>query len=60
MPFDPLWVPIIGLLVGTIVVLVIVAFAMERRLEERRLQVHYEFRRMDQEWEAARERARKP
>ena len=53
MPFNPLWIPLLGELAGTVAAMVIVALVLDRRVEEKRLQLEFEVRRLNQEWEAA-------
>ena len=56
---DPVWIPLFGTIIGTVAIPVIVAVVLERRLEEKRMQIQYEIRRLDQEWETARARSQK-
>ena len=60
MTFSPLWFPIVGTVIGTVAIPTIVAVVLDRQVEEKRLQVLYEARRLDQEWEAERARSRRP
>ena len=60
MTFDPLWIPIIGTVIGTVAIPAIVAVVQDLRVEEKRLEVQHEVHRLDQEWEAARARSRRP
>ena len=59
MPVSPIWIALLGQIIGTVAIPVIVAVVLDRRLEEKRMQIQYQIRRLDQEWEAARAQSQK-
>ena len=59
MPVNPIWIPLSVEIIGTVAVPVILALHLEQHLEEKRMLVQDEIRRLDQEWEAARALGRK-
>ena len=52
---DAFWIPIVGIVAGTVMVVGVLAVVLHYRLEETRMQINTEIQRMDLAYQRARE-----